>query len=146
MVLKKELALYERDEEGILIPQETEMEMSKRDKGLYPDLVGQTIRVIPMTRGDIKKMFSLGGKDTDVKPDTTKDEDGEIIVKYCKDPQFTMEELAVAKPIIVRSITRTIFSESGIKVDDKAGTKRFDQNDKFGKNSSESNENVKKDV
>ena len=146
MVLNKTLALYDRSGEGVLIPQEVPLSMTEKDKENYPDMVGQKIRIIPLTRGEIKVMFALSGKESDEQPDTTKDEDGEIIVKYCKSPAFTLEELAYAKPVIVRSIVRTIFEESGITFDDKAGTKRIDDNDEFGKNSKELDEKKKKDV
>ena len=92
---------------------------------------------------ELKKMFGMGGKDTDKKPDTTKDEDAELIVKYCAEPVYTIEELAFAKPVIVRSIVRTILQESGITVDEKAGTREL-ANDEFGKNYSESEGKKKK--
>lgn len=133
MVIKKELTLYERDEKDELIPLEVTLMVSEADLERYPDLKGETVKVIPMKRGKIKSMFNLDGKDTDKKPETDRDEDGEIIVEFCKAPQYTIEELAFAKPVIIRSIVRTIFSESGIMIDPKAGTKKF--NDEFGKNS-----------
>ncbi len=134
-MLKKELALYERDEKGILIPQKRTLELSEADMKQCPEYKDMEIMVIPLTRGELKKAFGLGGKDSDKKPDTDRDEDAEVIMKYCKDPVFTAEEAKYAKPIIVRSIVRTIFSESGVKIDDNAGTKKFEENDEFGKNS-----------
>ena len=132
MVIKKELTLYERDEKNELIPQEVTLLLSEDDSERYPELVGETIKIIPMKRGKIKSMFGLDGKDTDKKPDTNRDEDGELIVEFCKYPQYTIEELAFAKPVVIRSIVRTIFAESGILLDAKSGTKKF--NDEFGKN------------
>ena len=134
MVMKKELVLYERDENSELIPKEVPLLLSKKDKADYQEFDKQTISIIPMKRGEIQKMFGLGGKDTDAAPETDKDADGDIIVKYCKNPQFTIEELAYARPVLVRSIVRTIFAESGMTFNDKAGTKRIDKNDEFGKN------------
>jgi len=146
MVLNKTLALYDRSGEGVLIPQEVPLSMTEKDKENYPDMVGQKIRIIPLTRGEIKVMFALSGKESDEQPDTTKDEDGEIIVKYCKSPAFTLEELAYAKPVIVRSIVRTIFEESGIKVDNEGVKKINDKDDDFGKNLKNLDDKKKKDV
>ena len=132
--MKKELVLYERDEKNELIPKEVPLLLSEKDKKDYPDFKEQTIGIVPMKRGEIQKIFGLGGKDTDTAPETDKDADGDIIVKYCKSPQFTIEELAFAKPVLVRSIVRTIFNESGILMDENTGKKRFEDNDEFGKN------------
>ena len=132
--MKKELALYDRDGEGILIPQLVPLQLSKIDLKNYPELEKEKIKIVPMPRGELKKVFDIDGKDTDEKPETDKDEDAEIIVKYCIEPVYTLEELVFAKPVFVRSIVRTIFAESGMTFNDKAGTKRIDKNDEFGKN------------
>ena len=133
-MLKKELTLYDRDEKGELIPQECVLELSDRDKEEYPELVGEKVMVTPMTRGELKKMFGLTGKDVDTKPDLDKDTDAELIVSNCANPKYTMEELAHAKPVIVRSIVRTIFLESGVKLDDFTGEKTIRDKDEFAKN------------
>ena len=88
--MKKELALYERDEKGELIPQERKLALSENDLKDYPELAKETVSIIPLKRGELKKMFNLSGKDSDIKPETDRDEDAEIIVKNCKGPQFTL--------------------------------------------------------
>lgn len=132
--LNKELSLYERDEEGNLIPQSRKLDMTEEDKERFPELKDSEVSIIPLTRGELKKMFGLGGGQNDKKPDTDRDEDAEIIVKNCKDPQYTKDELAFAKPVVVRSIVRTIFLESGVKLDESSGMKRIENEDEFGKN------------
>ena len=147
MVLKKDsLVLYERDEKGELIPQETKLVLEEADKKDSPELVDQTIKVIPLTRGELKKMFGLKGKIDDTQPETDKDADGELIVKYCKDPAFTIEEIEYAKPVVTRAIVKTIFNVSGIKFDKGTDKKDMIENDEFGKNSLESDEKTKKVV
>jgi len=79
--LNKELALYDRDEEGVLIAQEVPLEMSTIDKERFPQYADTTIHMIPLTRGELKKLFGIDGKDSDVKPDTDKDSDAEVIAK-----------------------------------------------------------------
>lgn len=135
-MLKKELTIYERTGEGELIPQEVSLQLSKIDARNYPDFKKQTIKMIPLTRGEIKVLFSLDGKDTDkVKDeDTNKDSDAELIVKHCIDPVYTVEELVYAKPVAIRSIVRTILSESGVKVSQDFGTKSDEDEDELGKN------------
>ena len=135
MVLKKEITLYDRDQDGNLIPQKVELKLASRDKEKYPELVGEEIFITPMPRGEIKKRFNITGKVDDTEPQTDRDEDAEIIVEHCKNPQYTLEELKFAKPIVVRSIVRTIFAESGIGLDDDSGTKKLEENDEFSKNS-----------
>ena len=135
MVLKKELALYERNKDGELIPQEVPLQLAPRDAEEYPDLAKEKIAIIPMTRGDITELFSLTGKADETAPETSRDTDAELVVKYCKNPSFTAEEAKFMKPVYLRSIVRTIMVESGIKFDDKKGTKRADDNDELGKNS-----------
>lgn len=131
MVLKKELTLYERDEKGELIPKEVELQVSKEDLKNYPDMAKQTIHMIPIPRGKLKKIFNseLETKGEDV------DGDAEIIMEYCKNPVYTEEDIKYVKPVVVRSITRTILSESGVHLDDSSGARRIDENDEFGKNS-----------
>jgi len=133
-MLKKNLSMYERDSEGVLIPQKVSLVVSVKDLENNPELKDQSIKVIPLTRGDIKKMFNMTGKETDTKPDMSKDEDGDLIIKYCKDPEYTKEETIYLKPVYTRSIVTTILEESGIKVDKNSGEKRIDKSDEFGKN------------
>jgi hypothetical protein len=131
--LSKDLSLYERDEEGTLIPQEVELELDELDRKKHEELIGMTVSVTPMTRGEIKKLFSLSGKADDVKPETDRDADGEIILKHCHNPKYTEEEIPFLKPVITRSIVSTIFRESGIGIDKDTGRKKI-EDDEFGKN------------
>ena len=131
--LQKDLTLYERDEKGKLISQEVPLELAEEDAKNYPELVGMTISVTPMPRGEIKKLFNLSGKVDDTAPETDKDDDGDLIVSHCFDPLYTKEEIPFVKPVFTRSIVSTIFRESGIKVGSK---KEKDlEMDEFGKNS-----------
>ena len=132
--MKKSLTLYERDNEGELIPQEVTLSMSELDKKNHPQFVGEKICIVPLTRGELRKMFGVTGKDADVAV-TDRDTDAELIVSNCKDPVYTLEEVGYARPVIVRSIVRTILEESGITVDETAGTRRIEEeSDAFGKN------------
>lgn len=133
-MLNKELTLYERDENNKLIPQKVKLDLIKKDRKEHPELKDVEIKMIPMKRGKLKRIFGMDGKVDDTKPDTNRDEDGEIIKEHCIEPKYTDEDLKFLKPHIVRSIVRTIFSESGVKFNDKAGTRNVDDEDEFGKN------------
>ena len=132
-MLSKNLVLYERDENGKLIPQKTKLLVTKKDLVDYPELKDQEISIIPIARGQLKKIFGIDGKESDTQPDTDRDGDADIIIKYCKNPAFTEDELVYAKPVIIRSIVRTIFDASGVKFKDNVGMKTIEE-DEFGKN------------
>lgn len=126
-MLEKSVSLYDRDEKGQLIPQVVKLEVSELDAAEHPELVGLSIAVTPMTRGEIKRVFSGAVKEE-------ADADGELILEHCKEPQYTKEEIPFIKPELSRSIVSTICRESGIKF--KEGTKKLDKDsDEFGKNS-----------
>jgi hypothetical protein len=135
-MLKKETTLFERDEKGELIAQTVPLHLSDRDAKQNPELVGETIKVIPVVRGKLKKIFDVDANDKGQQPDTNKDQDIDIILEHCIEPKYTAEELSFAKPVIIRSIVRTIFIESGVKLDDESGERKIDKDqDEFGKNS-----------
>jgi hypothetical protein len=134
-VLSKSLALYERDGKGELLPQKVQLNMSNRDKKDYPELVEMEIKIIPLTRGELKSLFGTSGKDTDT-VETDSDKDAELILKNCKDPVFTQEEVFALRPVIVRSIVSTILKESGVNIEEDTGVRRLEsESDSFGKNS-----------
>ncbi len=143
-LLKKELALYARDEKGELIPQEVQLQLAPKDEKDYPELKNTSIKITPLTRGEIQKIFSNIGKPQDVNLEI-KDSDAEVISTHCFDPKITVEEAKFMKPVVSRSIVRTIMLESGVKFDDAAGTRKVDEDsDELGKNSSGSDEKTKK--
>lgn len=108
--LSKKTSLYARDEQGELIPQERALvidEKSDEQKALE----GTTVWVIPMTRGEIKKMYAELATIKD-----EKDMDGNLILKYCKNPAFNEEEVKVLKPAVSTAIVNTILQESGLEL------------------------------
>jgi len=94
--LTKEISLFKRDEKGELIPQEIELET-------LPDK--PTIKVIPMSRGELLRIYSTAKEGV-----FSLDMDKEIITKYCKEPQFTINEVDDLKPVIAAAITTAILS------------------------------------
>ena len=128
-MLDKKAALYDRDEEGKLIPQERELVLDENDAEQMK-YKGEKVKIIPMTRGEIKKLFSEVGNDV---TNTDRDLDGELIRKYCKDPSFTEEEILRMRPALSAAIVNTIFVDSGI--DMKRGSKRTPEEEtEFSKN------------
>lgn len=134
-MLSKFETLYERDETGKLIPQEVKLELTRQDELDYPELKNQTVLIIPLTRGEIKKVFSnLLVEDKKTDSNSVTDNDGDVIVGHCMEPKYSSEDIKFVKPVIVRSILRTILTESGVKMSDESGSKKFEDNDEFGKN------------
>ena len=105
MVLKKDLTLYERDEKGELIPKEVEVEVDENDEEQVK-LKGETIFVTPMSRGEIKRLFSDVTQNKD-----EEDLDGKLILKHCKNPKYEEKDIPFIKPALANVIVNTIFRE-----------------------------------
>ena len=128
MVLDKKETLFERDEEGKLIPQEVKLVIDKNDEE-QKKYENETIEVIPIPRGKLKKLFSRAGKDSD------DDIDSEVISEYCVSPSFTIEEAKDIRPPFSSIIVDTIFDVSGISTRKKNARQAFnDAEDEFAKN------------
>ena len=122
------MVLYDRDEKGELIAQYRPL-VIEEDNDLQKEFDGYEVAIIPMTRGETKRIFS------DVLKKDDKDLDGELVIKYCKDPAFTEEEVKHAKPALVGAIVNTILKESGIDVGSKTRKQAVkDAEDEFAKN------------
>ena len=110
-MLKQKMCLFGRDEHGELIPQEVKLEIDETDAE-QETYKGETVVVTPMPRGEVKRLFStISDKD---KVDE-KDLDAEIVLKHCKDPVFTKEDMPFFKPSFINMIANTIMRESGLK-------------------------------
>lgn len=126
--LTKDLMLFPRDGDGNLIAQPVDLIIPIEGKTY-------TCMLTPMTRGEIKTLFSKMGD----RQATEEDEDVELIIKHCHNPKFTTEELKFSKPVYLPAIVQTIFSISGLVVKENKFKKAMeDKEDEFGKNSVES--------
>jgi len=127
-MLKKEIVLYDRNSNGELIPKEVELEVDEDDSNqlIYK---GQTVCVVPMTRGDLKEYFAKA------KFGDSNELENELILKYCRNPVFTSDEVKVLKPGISICLINTIFRESGLDIGKKSIKKAMiDAEDDFAKN------------
>lgn len=122
-ILTKENALYERDEEGKLIPKKQKLGS------------GEEVMVTPLTRGEIMKLFS-GLKDGE----TTKDQDLEILKGHCIEPAFTDEELKWLKPLLATEIVLLILRESGLDMNKNLATQITLKEGELEKNSDKGQE------
>jgi hypothetical protein len=130
MVLDKKRSLYERDEKGDLLPKEVKLEVDK-DIPEQLEYENDTVFLTPMTRGEIRKMFS----DIEMtKKDIEKDLDGDIITKYVKNPVFTIEDLKAMKPALATALVNTIFRESGLDTGKGRKKAMLQAEDDFAKN------------
>lgn len=128
MVLNKKAALYERDEQGELLPMEVELEIDDGDV-LQAEYEGEKVKVIPIPRGKIKRFFARVDKEGD-----EKDFDGQIILEHCVDPSFDEKEIEHIKPALAQAIVNTIFRESGIRVGKNRKKAILEAEDDFAKN------------
>ena len=100
--------IYERDENLNLIPQEREITVEGKN---------YTIKIIPLLRGELRRIFA----NVDEEGNTTKDQDAEIIVKCCVDPQYSPNKedpnwVGLLKPAFNRAIVNVILEASGLRV------------------------------
>ncbi len=104
-ILEKTDTLFLRDNEGKLIPQKVTLELLE-DK---PE-----IKAIPMTKGELQSLRA----DADKEGDTSKEQDNNLILKYCIEPKYTEKDVKFLKPLISSAIVTAILSLStGIEQD-----------------------------
>jgi len=96
--LDKKSTLFERDEEGKLLPQTVTLELLEGEP---------KIKALPVPRGKLQRIHkeTTGG-------DTTKDQDKTIILEHCLEPKYTEEELAHMKPTVANAIALAILALS----------------------------------
>lgn len=94
--LQKEKTLIPRDENGNLIPVETILELLD-DK--------PTIKAIPLTKGELQKMFSA----TDEEKEQISNQ---IVIKNCIEPKYTEEEIKFLKTDVYGAIIIAILGLS----------------------------------
>ena len=129
MTLSKKESLYNRDENGNLLPLEVSLEINEDDDA-YTQYGKSTIKVIPIPRGKLKRLFSnldgINKEDVDL--------DGEIILEHCFEPKYTKEEIIHLKPILTTAIVNTILRESGLAFNKSRKKAMLDAEDDFAKN------------
>ena len=146
MVLKKDAALFERDEKGELIPQERELIIDEEDPE-QKKYKGEKVKIVPFARGELRKLFSALPTKEGKNKEEESDLDEEVIVEKCKQPQFTKEEVLHMRPGLSTAIVNTILYESGIDTRKQSKKKALEgKEDEFSKNSEELNQNEKKGI
>ena len=127
-MLEKNVALYDRDENGELLPIEVTLEVDEEDESQQA-YIGETIKIIPISRGKIKRLFAtvnVNDKDADM--------DGQIIEEHCFLPAYNKKEVEYMKPVLSAIIVNTIFRESGISPGKSKKKAVLKAEDDFAKN------------
>ena len=132
MVLKINDVLFARDENGELIPETVKLVINENDEEQFK-YKDQEISIIPMMRGEIRKLFSKISMQTSSKKDE-EDLDGELIYKYCVNPKIEKEDIKAIKPIMATMIVNTIFHYSGLDSSKPRKKAIQDAEDDFAKN------------
>lgn len=142
-MLSKETSLFDRDEEGKLIPQTRELIVDEEDTEQIK-YKGETIKLIPFARGELRKLFVSLGTDKD---DENEDLDNRVITEKCIEPKFTKDEILHMRPGLTAAIVNTVLFESGIDTRNKSKSKALKEaEDEFSKNSEELNQKEKKGI
>ena len=128
-VLSKESTLFERDEKGELIPQVVNIDVEK-DNPKYDELKDTQIKVTPMTRGEIKRIFSS----LDAGAEKERDVDEEIIIKHCIEPNYTKEDIKFLKSEYSTPIVATILKISGLDTSKSKRVALEEAEEQFSKN------------
>ena len=105
MVLKIEDCIWERDEKGELIPQLVNTYEKINNKE-------EKVKVIPLTRGERKKLMSK----LDDKGDTSIDSDKELVLKHVIEPKFTEETMEFTEFGLIENLAMTVLQASGLPV------------------------------
>ena len=124
-MLDKKASLYDRDEKGNLLPIEVTLEINEED-ATHLELKDATIKVTPIPRGKIKRLFANMNDEIDL--------DGEIILEHCVDPKYTKEELVHLRPTLATAIVNTILRESGLSIGKTKKGALKEAEDDFAKN------------
>lgn len=112
MLLAKKEAIYERDEQGELIPHEVTLELLDGSPTVYVTVLlhGEILRL-----GSLKSIYSKlenGENLSDIELNKLIDFQDETIMIHCKDPIFTKEELKYMKLKHKIAIYTAIISET----------------------------------
>jgi len=121
--------LHQRGEDGELLPLEVELEALREyetvegEDGKKKQVVkekGPTVKVTPMSRGEIKALMADVKKATKEgnEFETSKDQDGEIIKKHLIEPKVPDDKIVDMKPEKAGAITTAIMAIS-LDVDQK---------------------------
>lgn len=127
-MLSKKTALYDRDENGNLLPMEVLLEIDETNEE-HKQYKGEKIKIIPIPRGKLKRLFVSVSSDKE-----EKDFDGEIIGEHCFEPKFEKEEIPHIKPLLSSIIVNTIFRESGLDTNKSRRRAMEEAEDDFAKN------------
>ena len=132
-LLEKQYVLYDRDDKGELVAKEVSL-LIDENNDRQKEFKGTTIAITPLTRGELRRVFSDVAKAVDGKEADT-DNDADIIVNHCKKPAFTVEDAKFIKPALAKAIVDTILFESGVDITLPSKKKAVEEKeDEFSKN------------
>ena len=121
--------VHQRGEDGKLLPLEVELEAMREyetvegENGKKKETVktkGPTVKITPMTRGEIKELMAAVKKikKEGTEFETTKDQDADIIKKHLIEPKVPDDQIADMKPERAGAIALAIMAIS-LEVDQK---------------------------
>lgn len=126
-MLMKNKTMFARDEFGKLIPREVELVLNAED-GSQDHLIGETINITPMVRGELNRLFS------EIKEKNDTEVNDKIILEHCFEPKFTKEDIYALKGPEAVAIVDTILFESGLAPKKTKKAALEEKEDLFAKN------------
>lgn len=128
--------VHQRGADGNLLPLEVELESLREFETVEEDgkkvqkikTPGPTVKIIPMTRGQIKELTKASAKNKESKGglETSKDQDGELIKNHLIEPELPENKIADLKPAYSNAIATAILAislEKDQKIMQEAGKK-----------------------
>ena len=109
MLLNKEQALYSNNGVNLEPIEYKLVDAFKKKDDKSEDVV---VKLIPMTREEIKEFYTKATLDENEEVTTTKDSDADLIAKHIVEPTFTKKELVFLKPKVTRNLVLTILEAS----------------------------------
>jgi len=117
-VISKDDILFERDENGKLIPQKVQLEITDDMIATNPELEdykGKYVWVTPITRGEFKKLLAdIGMNRTSDNTEDEHDFDADLVLKHCIQPKIEKDDLPYLKPGFISAVVDCIFKISGL--------------------------------
>lgn len=98
-IIKKEDFLFERDDQGVLVPVQVDLK----------EPFNYSVMLRPIARGRLLKMFQ------DAKINPAKDgaaEDAALVLEFCAHPALTADDISRAKPSFITAIAAAIMDLS----------------------------------
>ncbi len=111
-LLKIEEAVF-KNKDGKLIAEEFEMvDYEAMDEEIVP-----TMKLVPLVGDVLKDFIKNANNNDDAKAEEVENRLIDILIKHIEEPKFTIEQFKIIKPMVLKSIMKTVMVASGVPLD-----------------------------